>query len=195
MNNSLVDLFCHIDDFCNDFEPQWHQRMLGSNLKQRLRRRCLCVSEIMTILVIFHQNHYRNFKHFYQDYVCQHLCQEFPTLPSYSRFVEFIPSVTLPLCAYLKHCFGQCTGIGFIDSTCLHACHNRRINQHKVFKDLAARGKTSVDWFYGFKLHLVVNDRGELLNIKITAGNVDDRKPVVDLLKELFGKVFGDRGY
>jgi hypothetical protein len=106
-----------------------------------------------------------------------------------------MPSTLLPLCVYLKHCFGKCTGISFIDATCLKACHNRRISSHRVFNNLAARGKTSVDWFFGFKLHLVVNEVGELLNLQITPGNTDDRKPVPDLLKSLFGKVFADRGY
>lgn len=97
--------------------------------------------------------------------------------------------------AYLKHCFGQCSGISFLDSTSLKVCHNRRIPSHRVFQGLAARGKTSVDWFFGFKLHLVVNDQGELLNIMLTPGNTDDRKPVPELLKALFGKVFAARGY
>lgn len=64
-----------------------------------------------------------------------------------------------------------------------------------MFQGLAARGKTSVDWFFGFKLHLVVNDQGELLNIMLTPDNTDDRKPGPELLKALFGKVFADRGY
>ena len=107
------------------------------------------------------------------------------------------------MCAYLRSCFGQCSGISFMDSTSLKVCHNRRISQHKVFEDLAARGKTSVVhlrwsealWFFGFKLHLVVNDRGELLNITLTPGNLDDRTPVPQLLQQLFGKVFADKGY
>lgn len=106
-----------------------------------------------------------------------------------------MPSVLLPLCAYLRSCFGACSGISFIDSTSLKVCHNRRISQHKVFENLAARGKTSVDWFFGFKLHLVFNDRGELLNFTLTPGNTDDRTPVPQLLQTLFGKVFGDKGY
>ena len=101
----------------------------------------------------------------------------------------------IPLCVYLKHCSGQCTGTGFIDSTSLKVCHNRRISQHKVFKGLSARGKTSVDCFFGFKLHLVVNELGELLNAQITPGNIDDRKPVKELVSGLFGKVFADKGY
>ncbi len=83
----------------------------------------------------------------------------------------------------------------FKGSTSLKVCHNRRIAQHQVFKDLAARGKTSVDWFFGFKLHLVVNDKGELLNFVLTPGNTDDRAPAPKLLQQLFGKVFADKGY
>jgi transposase len=82
-----------------------------------------------------------------------------------------------------------------MDSTSLKVCHNRRIRPHKVFEDLAARGKTSVDWFFGFKLHLVVNAREELVNIMLTPGNTDDRTPVPQLLQQLFGKVFADKGY
>jgi transposase len=106
-----------------------------------------------------------------------------------------MPSVLIPLCAYLKHCFGACTGIGFADSTSVKVCHNRRISRNKVFKDFAARSKTSVDWFFGFKLHIVVNELGEILNAIVTPGNIDDREPIPDLLKDLFGKIFAERGY
>ncbi len=155
----------------------------------------MSLSEIMTILISFHQSHYRDFKSYYLEHVCQYWNEAFPKLVSYSRFVSWIPSCLIPLCCYLKRCFGQCSEISFIDATSLKVCHNRRINQHKVFKSLAARGKTSVDWFYGFKLHLVVNEYGELLNIIVTPGNTDDRKPVMQLLSGLWGKVFADRGY
>ncbi|HCB49490.1 MAG TPA: IS982 family transposase, partial [Chloroflexi bacterium] len=90
---------------------------------------------------------------------------------------------------------GTVTGNSFIDATPLSICHNRRIERHKVFAGLAARGKTPMGWFYGFKLHLVVNDCGEILALHLTPGNVDDRKPVPLLSKDLFGKLFGDRGY
>ena len=193
--SSLEALFCSVDDFCQKFEPIWQSRLLGHGLKSRNRAKSLCLSEIMTILIAFHQNHYRNFKHFYLDFVCVYWRDAFPGLPSYQRFVEWMPSTLLPLCAYLKQCFGKCTGISFIDATSLKVCHNRRISSHKTFNNLAARGKTSVDWFFGFKLHLVVNERGELLSCQITPGNIDDRKPVPELLQSLFGKVFGDRGY
>lgn len=193
--SSLEGLFCQIDDFCRYYEPQWRSQLLSDGLKTRKRARYLCLSEMMTILVAFHQCHYRNFKHYYINCVSVHWRKEFPKLPSYQRFVEWMPSTLIPLCVYLTHCFGKCTGISFIDATSLKVCHNRRISQHRVFNHLAARGKTSVDWFFGFKLHLVVNEHGELLNVQITPGNTDDRKPVPDLLRSLFGKVFADRGY
>lgn len=154
------------------------------------------MSEVMTILILFHQSHYRNFKAFYLEHVCAHLHSEFPGLVSYKRFVDYIPSALIPLCAYLKLCcLGKCTGISFIDATSLDVCLNQRIASHKVFAGLAARGKTSTGWFFGFKLHLVINDRGELLNVRVTPGNVDDRKPVLKLVRNLFGKLFGDKGY
>lgn len=192
---SLDALFCDVDDFCKSFESQWKTKLLNCGGIKRIRAKSLCLSEIMTILISFHQNHYRNFKHFYLDYVKQHWNAAFPGLPSYQRFVEWMPSTLIPLCSYLKSCFGNCTGIGFVDATSLKVCHNRRINQHKVFAGIAARGKTSVDWFFGFKLHLVVNELGEILNVQITPGNIDDRRPIPDLLRGLFGKFFADRGY
>jgi hypothetical protein len=193
--SSLEALFCHVDDFCQVFEAKWPEKLLSGGLKSRKRAKSLTLSEIMTILIAFHQNHSRNFKHYYLDHVCLDWREAFPRLPSYQRFVEWIPSTLIPLCVYLKHCFGHCTGISFLDATKVQVCHNRRISSHRVFENLAARGKTSVDWFFGFKLHLVVNDLGELLNVHITPGNVDDRKPVPSLLQSLFGKVFAEVGY
>jgi Transposase DDE domain len=169
--------------------------LLGTGLKHRRRRRALSLSEIMTILVSFHQHSYRNFKHFYEKHVCVYWLSAFPGLPSYQRFIDWIPSSLMPLSVYLKQCFGTCSGISFIDSTSLKVCHNRRIGRHRVFEGLAACGKTSVDWFFGFKLHVVVNEYGELLDFTLTPGNTDDRKPVPNLLKQCFGKVFADRGY
>ena len=192
---SVLELFCAVDDFCHAFEPKWYQHCLTSGDKQRRRRRELALSEIMTILILFHQSHYRTFKAFYTDHVCVHLDSEFPTLVSYTRFVEFFPSALVPLCIYLHTCLGACTGVSFVDSTKLAVCHNRRIRQHRVFRGLAERGKTSVDWFFGFKLHLVFNDCGEIVTLRLTPGNIDDRVPVPEFAKQLVGKLFGDKGY
>src|SRR5579875_3246281 len=149
----------------------------------------------MTFLIHFHQSHYRTFKAYYTEYVQEDLSNEFPHLVSYQRFVALIPSALVPLLAYLQSRYGACTGISFIDSTSLEVCAPKRINQHRVFAADARRGKSSMGWFYGFKLHLAVNDRGERLSCCLTPGNVDDRAPVPALVKRLQGKLFGDRGY
>ena len=161
----------------------------------RNRARSLHQSEIITILVAFHLSHFRDFKTFYKGYVLQHWRKEFPKLVTYNRFIEYIPSVLVLMLLYLKTLRGKCTGIAFVDSTKLVVCNNARIHNHKVFDGKAKRGKTSTGWFFGFKLHLVFNDEGEILNFVLTSGEVDDRKPVPDLLQGLFGKVFGDKGY
>lgn len=191
---SVLELFCAVDDFLISFAPQLKASQLAAG-KQRARAGQLYPSEIMTILIHFHQSHYRTFKAYYTEYVQVHLSSEFPRLVSYQRFVALIPSVLIPLLAYLQSCYGACTGISFIDSTSLEVCDPKRISQHRVFATDARRGKTSTGWFYGFKLHLAVNDRGELLACCLTPGNVDDRTPVPDLVKHLHGKLFGDRGY
>src|SRR5215472_15619811 len=176
------------------FVPQWKATQLKAG-KQRERAGQLCPSEVMTILIHFHQSHYRTFKAYYTEHVQVHLTSEFPDLVSYQRFVALIPSVLVPMLAYLQTRYGACTGISFIDSTSLCVCDPKRISQHRVFAVDARRGKTSMGWFFGFKLHLAVNDQGELLAYCLTPGNVDDRTPVPALAKRMRGKLFGDRGY
>ena len=191
----ILPVFCDIDDFCKTFELMWKRQCLADAARQRNRASSLALSEVMTIIVLFHASGYRNFKTFYLEYACKHLLWAFPKLTSYNRFVELMPSALVPLCCYLHRRRGRCSGISFVDSTSIAVCHNRRIPSHKVFRDIARRGKNSVDWFFGFKLHLCINDEGELLAVRLTPGNVDDRTPVPTLARELFGKLFGDKGY
>jgi transposase len=192
---SLLELFVSVDDFCQGFLPFWERKLLEDGSRKRQRAGQLSVSEIMTIIIYFHQSQYRNFKAYYTKHVFEHLRAEFPKLVSYERFVILMPSVLGPLSAYLQSLYGRCHGLSFIDSTALLACDNHRIHTHKVFAEFARRGKGSMGWFYGFKLHLVINECGELLACQITPGNVDDRKPVPALSKRLFGKLIADRGY
>ncbi len=191
----ILPVFCDIDDFCLLFEPVWQRQQLVAAPRQRHRASSLALSEVMTIIVLFHASGYRNFKTFYTQHVCQHLRWAFPKATSYNRFVELMPSALVPLCCFLNLRRGQCSGISFVDSTTIAVCHNRRIPSHKVFRDIAGRGKNSVDWFFGFKLHLVINDCGELLAVRLTPGNCDDRQAVPNLARDLFGKLFGDKGY
>jgi len=165
---SLVELFVHVDDFWQAFQPYWYEKLLTRGERQRQREGQMSESEVMTIVILFHQAQYRNVKAFYLDYVCRDLKAEFPRLVSYQRFV---------------------------DSTPLRVCHNRRIQRHRIFEGWAARGKTSMGWFYNFKLHLVVNHQGELIAFDLTLGNVDDREPLPSLTQHLYGKLFGDKRY
>lgn len=194
---SLLELFVEVDDFCKTFEPWAASQQLPGQVggSKRGPKPVMTTSEVMTLAIHFHQQGYRDLKHYYQKHVCEHLQAEFPQRVSYGRFVELLQAVALPLCGFLKSRMGRATGVAFIDSTPLAVCHNRRISRHRVFKDLAARGKNSMGWFYGFKLHLIVSDRGELLAVQVTPGNVDDRRPVEALSADLLGKLFGDKGY
>jgi Transposase DDE domain. len=191
----LLYIFCDIHDFCKGFEKEWIKQLLSDGKIKRVTQSTLSMSEVMTIVVWFHISGYRTFKWYYKNYVCKELSSEFPNLVSYSRFVELMPSVIIPLCAYLHTRRGKVSGVSFIDSLTITVCKNIRIPSHRVFRDIAQRGKNSVGWFYGFKLHLIINDRGEFLAFRLTAGNVDDRKHVLELTKDIFGKLFGDRGY
>ncbi|HST90493.1 MAG TPA: IS982 family transposase [Ktedonobacterales bacterium] len=192
---SILELYCSVDAFWQQFAPAWERELLASGQRRRRRATRLHPSEIMTIVIRFQQSGYRTFKAYYTQHVQVYLREEFPQLVSYTRFIELLPRVLVPLTVYLHTQLGDCTGISFIDSTALAVCRTPRIHQHRVFQVDARRGKTSVGWFYGFKLHLVVNDRGDLLAFCLTPGNADDRQPVPRLVRRLFGKLFGDKGY
>jgi len=193
----LTILFCDVDDFCKEILPriQTNKPTLTDGKRHRNRLKNLSSSEIMTILIYFHASNYRNFKAFYIEHICAHLSSMFPKLLSYNRFVEIMPTVLLPLCAYLNNRMDDPTGIAYIDSTKLEVCGKKRMSRNKVFSGLGKIGKSSMGWFFGFKLHLIINERGGLLATRITAGNVDDRAPVAKMTEGLEGKLFCDKGY
>ena len=121
-----------------------------------------------------------------------HLSRAFPHVVSYTRFVALIPQMMVPMLAYLQSRLGACTGISFVDSTSLEVCDPKRISQHRVFAVDARRAVSSMGWFFGFKLHLAVTDRGERLSCCLTPGNVDDRTPVpADWSKDCAGSCLG----
>lgn len=191
----LEEIFCFIDDFCKGFE-QYQQSRLLPNPKRKRKKLCrLTLSEIMTILVLFQFSHYRTFKDFYLACLIPYYKEAFPNLVSYSRFIELISYAVMPLLVLLMNVSGQKTGKYFIDSTKLSVCDNWRIYRNKVFKDIAQRGKTSTGWFFGFKLHLVINDKGEIMAFRLTAGNRDDRAVVEKMVRGLQGWLFADKGY
>jgi len=195
MLDRLVETFCAVDDFCQAFVPQWEAYLLRTGTAPRGPQPGLVVSEIITILLMLHSSRSKYLKSFYQGIMGDVLRQYFPGMPCYERFVTIQKSVFMPLMFFLLSRLGQRTGIYYIDSTALAVCHNRRISRHKTFAGLAARGKTSMGWFFGFKLHLVFNHLNEIVALKLTPGNVHDGAPVEQLTQNLTGKLFGDKGY
>ena len=193
--SKISDIFCLVDEFCKDFDKTTQSFILGKASKRPLT---MSKSEIISICILFHLSGFRCFKHFYLFYIQRHMQNDYPNTVSYNRFVELSQSVVMPMAIFLKTCcLGTCTGISFVDSTPIRVCKNKRIKRNKVFKNTATVGQSTVGWFYGFKLHIVINDKGEILNFAITQANVDDRDPLKNegFLKNIFGKLFGDKGY
>ncbi len=191
----LVKLFCELDDFYQDYLQTFSNTFFPANGKNLPHHCRLHPSEVMTIVVHFHQSSYRTFKDYYTKYVCKYLTNYFPSLVSYNRMVELMPNVLTACLYYLKSRQGKSTGISFVDSTAIPVCHPKRITRNKVFKETGKLGKSSMGWFYGFKLHLIINDSGEILSCHITPGNVDDRKHMPSMTQGISGKMFGDKGY
>ena len=191
----LEEIFCLMDDFCKHFEHTQKSWLLPNPNRKRKKPCSLCLSEIMTIVVLFHLSHYRTFKDFYHHCLLSHYKSAFSKLVSYTRFLELMPYAAIPLYVLISKLTGKTTGKYYVDSSKLHVCDNLRIHSHKVFKGLARRGKTSTCWFFGFKLHLIINNKGEIMSFTITPGNTDDRAIVQKMAGGLKGWLFGDKGY
>ena len=194
-SDKVTEIFYLADEFCQEFSKTISQYSIGNvpNKKPRMKD-----SEVITILVLFHLGCYRNFKHFYKFHVQTHMKKDFPDTVSYNRFLELSQKVCMPMTLFLKTCcLGESTGISFVDSTPIRVCKNKRIYRNKVFKGIATTGKSTMGWFYGFKLHLIINDKGEILNFVITQANVDDREPLKNkkFVNKIKGKLYADKGY
>ena len=166
--------------------------------KHRNKPNHMSNAKVIVILILFHSGSFRCFKHYYKEYVCKHLTLLFPKHVSYNRFVELEKEVLLPLTILSRKSLPDtCTGICFVDSTPLRVCHNQRILIHKTFEGLAEHGKCSMGWFLGFKLHLIINNKGEILNFMFTPGNVDEREPLKQgkFLENIKGKLCADKGH
>ncbi len=196
----IVEIFCEVDDFCKVYEEKLAPHLLACpTSKHSVNTPGLTLSELMTIEILYHRSGHKCFQYFYEQEVRSGgLHSYFPQAPSYNRFIELKPRMLLALISYL-HCLrlGVLLGIYYGDSTTLSVCHNRRIKHHRVFARQAHRGKTSVDWFYGFKLFVVVNGLGELMNVFVTPGNVSDSSAatIQRLFKGLTGVAFADKGF
>ncbi len=192
----LVSIFCEIDDFCKELDKNMSQLQLtGPSKGRRGPACCLSISEIMTVQILFQMVGYRNFKTFYTSFLQIYWKPYFPRLPSYQCFVELTHRALYPLTLFAQLKSGKKTGIYYIDGSCLPVCHLKRSKRNKVFREIAQYGRTSVGWFFGLKIHLVINNLGEMIAFKITRGNVHDGAAAKSLLLSLEGLAFGDKGY
>ena len=193
--DQVIEIFYMTDEFCKEFSENFKQYLIGNVPKKKPK---MSDSEIISILIFFHLSGYRNLKHFYLFHVCKHMKNDFTHTVSYNRFVELSQKVCMPMTLFLKMCcLGESTGISFVDSTPLRVCKNKRIKNNKVFEGIATTGKSTMGWFYGFKLHLIINDKGEILNFILTQANVDDREPLKNkkFVQKIKGKLYADKGY
>jgi len=198
--SKITEIYCICDDFCREFDAELSKRAIEGAKYRGCGKRKPSISdaEIITILLTFHTNTFRNFKHFYTFYVLKHMQDDFPSAPSYSRFVTLIKRIGVKLAFFLRMgLMGECTGISFVDSTCIPVCHMKRMGRNSVFRNIAEKGKSTMGWYFGFKLHLLCNERGDILDFVLTKANIDDRNPMVfkQFESNLFGKLYADRGY
>ena len=200
MYANLVDIFYFVDEFCKEIEKTMEGHLLVDESAKKRRKRAFIMSdsEVITIMIMFHQSRFRDLKSFYINYIQRHCTRDFPHTVSYNRFVELQQKALLPMVIFLQLCcLGKCTGISITDATPIRVCHIKREKSHKVFKGLATKGKSTIGWFYGFKLHLVINDKGEIIQFVISQAHIDDRQPLQNerFHERIFGKLFADKGY
>ena len=152
MDGLIISVFYEIDNFCKKFIPYMEQQCIqtdGKPVPLELPS-CLTLSEAMTICAVFRLSGYRTFKWFYKKLVLTNYKKFFPNIVSYNRFVKLMPYTAFPIVFFAYPCGGKCTGTSFVDSTTIDICDSHRIQQHKVFKNIAQRGQSSTGWFYGF---------------------------------------------
>lgn len=189
-------IFVIVDDFCKVYKDWEKHKLIGTG-KSRQRDGLLSLSEVLSIVIFYHFSGYKNFKFYYEYEICGRLKHLFPRRPCYDRFLQIMPNLFLPL-MLMFHCLqGKKTGEYYADSTHFAVCKNKRIYRHKTFEGLAARGNSTMGWFFGFKLHLIINTKGQPIAVKITGGNADDRKPFEEIINSagLKGKCYADKGY
>lgn len=193
MKKCITTVYYLVDDFCKIFETWQKEKLLPSN-KIRHRPGNLSLAELITIVLYFYLSPCKDFKNYYL-YFLSAKYQGYFKLVSYPRIIQLWPSLIMPLVILIHQLKGAQTGIYFIDSTKLQICHNKRTSSNRVFNKKAKMGKSSYGWFMGYKLHLIINNKGEIMAIKITDGNVSDVTVAECLAKGLEGKLYGDKGY
>ena len=194
MKVDITEMFCFIDDFCKFIKAELCKKMLESGIRTRRPTRTpgLTESEIITIILLFHKSPIKNFKYFYKYYLAQYK-PEFPKMPTYEWFV-ILQQYVLPLLAAMLNClFVRHDNVAFIDSTPFTVCHDKRRFSHKVCKYISSSGMSSKGWFYGLKLHVLIDRKGNLMNAKFTTGKDSDIS-ILEKLASFFKRILvGDK--
>ncbi len=194
MRYNINAIYFLVDEFCKIYQ-QWQKHRLISCDRIRIRDHKMSLGEMLTVMLLYHLSPCREFKSFYHYFLLTKHRNDFRNFLSYNRFIALMPQLLVPLICMLHCLSGKRDDLYFIDATKMQICHNKRTNSNRVFRGLAKVGRSSYGWFMGFKLHLIINAKGQIIAVKITAGNVDDRSVVKEMTKDLFGKIFGDKGY
>lgn len=193
MKKCIITVYYLIDNFCKIYE-EWTRYNLLSTNQQRYRIGKLSLAELITIVIYFYLSPCKDFKNYYLYYL-PHKYKGYFNLPCYSRIVQLWPRLILPLSIMLQLLRGEDTGTYFIDSTKLSICHAKRTSSNRVFGKIAKVGMSSYGWFMGFKLHLIINNKAEIIAIKITKANRTDLSVLESITQKITGKVFGDKAY
>ncbi len=166
------------------------------------RNHKLTPAELLTISLYRFVTKQQDFKTYY-GFLKGYHAREFPQLPHYSQVLRYqkqlLPFESLLLSLLMamnRSNFKNAKEyLMFVDGSEIPVCTNKRIFTHKVSRIIAQRSKSSKGWFYGFRLHILCDRKGNLLGIKITPGNIDERKMVLKLIKDLQGILVADAGY
>jgi len=195
MQEQLYNILSDSIEFCHTFEAKYYTFLKKAGFKKRIRKSRMELAEILTILIFYHFSGYANFKKYYKNFVLGELKNCF-FLVSYSQFNKILCEIPCLLDVFLKSRFNLTSMYHFIDATCLPVCHIKRAKSNKVFSKAANKGYSTIhQHFFGFKLHLVVNHEGEIVNYAISKGSQHDVNYLVPLTKNLKGKLCGDKGY
>lgn len=193
--NLIISEFCITDDFTQTVEIK---KLV--NVK-RLRKHKLAISEIIYIARKFYTSGYQTFKDFYTKFVTVFWRQWFPNLPSYNRFNElmrrYVPAIETQFLQWLMGKLRTESSVAIVDSSKLQICHMLRKKRAKksLLKRSARIGKNLAGFYFGFKLHFLMDMHGQPLNFRVTAANVDDRRALRTMLDGFRGTVVGDKGY
>lgn len=196
----LVSLYVMVDDVIKTLAASQEFRLRLSSANKGGRPPTLTLSEIVALGLFRYALNIKDVKHFHR-HISSHYADYFPKLPNYQNFVSLLNRISgyvlflvLWICHHNKQYLSQ-DDLLIIDTSALKVCEKGRISEHKVCKGLAAIGKTTQGWFYGFKLGLVVDALGHLISVAIGPGNTDDRKFLAPLFQGLQGVGIGDAGF